>query len=553
MLETRGQDVKLQEENTQQTLPESQGRDWALSVLARADEAAAEADSAVMVESMLDLMLEVSQAGAANFFQLDPGTDEFVITQMRGGAESQFMVGLRFNRQQVLPGISPFDAKVMVVGDLPSEPEWLRAVDPERTVRKTNIITIPISIKERTLGVIHIFNYQRAEIDLLMLVGHRLAIELDHRQEAGSIRQSYRRLLTLVDTLGEVAGTLDRNRLLHLVTEHASRLVGAERSSIFLVDPNTKEMLFQVAYQPPEEASLTPGGDKAAKPALLHRAQPTHWIETNRTSGFDNPQPDEFSYFNRAVITVPLQSGLPVEDSADDHRQAIGGMMVINRQSASFQKEDAQLMRILADQASTFLQVAEMYESAGELFLDVIKALVTTIDAKDPYTQGHSQRVSDLSVSIAQKLGLDETRVNDIRIGGLFHDIGKIGIPDVILTKNGKLNEQEIEVIKQHPRLGVNILSQVKLLEPLAPAILEHHERLDGSGYPARLAGKQISWMGRIVAVADVYDAMTSTRPYRQALCDWEALAYLKEKAGILFDAHCVQALENILALTGEG
>ncbi len=177
-----------------------------------------------------------------------------------------------------------------------------------------------------------------------------------------------------------------------------------------------------------------------------------------------------------------------------------------------------------------------------------LNRLITAIDAKDKYTQGHSQRVSDFSVSIARELGLDETAVNDIRIGSLLHDIGKIGIPDSILLKNGKLSDIESELMKGHPRTGVNILSQVKLLDPMRPAILEHHERLDGSGYPLKLSDKQISWMGRIVAVADVYDAMTSNRPYRPALRGDVVLTYLHEKASILFDASCVHALDDILA-----
>jgi putative nucleotidyltransferase with HDIG domain len=204
-------------------------------------------------------------------------------------------------------------------------------------------------------------------------------------------------------------------------------------------------------------------------------------------------------------------------------------------------------MQILANQTSTFLQVAEMYEGAGELFLDAIRALAAAIDAKDPYTQGHSQRVSDYSVLISRELGLDDAQINDIRIASLLHDIGKIGIPDAILLKGGSLTPEEYDGIKRHPSTGVNILSQVRLLEPVLPGIAEHHERLNGSGYPSHKAGTQISLMGRIVAVADVFDAMTSGRPYRPALSAAAVLAYLEENAGVLFDAACVQALKNVL------
>lgn len=177
----------------------------------------------------------------------------------------------------------------------------------------------------------------------------------------------------------------------------------------------------------------------------------------------------------------------------------------------------------------------------------MIQALATAIDAKDPYTQGHSQRVSEFAVMIAREMGFNEAEINDLRIGSLFHDIGKIGIPDQILLKNGKLNDKEYEYMKQHPALGANILSQVKMLEASLPAILQHHERLDGSGYPAKLAGQQIAWMGRIVAVADVYDAMTSNRPYRAGFSPEDVIAYLNTQAGVQFDEDCVEALKSAL------
>lgn len=535
-------------ENTHQI---NRGREWILSIIRRADVIAGKDDTSGLIQELLDLMIEVTLADSANFFQLDVAVDDLVITHVRGDAESQYLIGLRLNRRQEgLPGISLSDTKIINMGDLQSNLDWLRTVDPVTAARKKNLINLPVTNKDRTLGVIQIFNFQHAELDLLSIIGSRLAFELDRRKEMDVAQRSNQRLLTLVDMLREVAGTLDRNQLLHLVTENASRLVDSERSSLFLVDPATSEMIFQVAYQPPEQGNILVPAENNDKHARYSR--PNQYIQNSSGRQTQthpaNLQEGEFSYFNRSAITVPLRSGPLLQDHAEDSTHVIGGLMVLNKPGASFQEEDAQLMRILANQASTFLQVAEVYESTEELFLGVIKSLVTAIDAKDPYTQGHSQRVSDYSVQIARELALDETLVNDIRIGSLLHDIGKIGIPDSILLKNGTLNNEENELIRGHPRTGVNILSQVKLLDPMRPAILEHHERLDGSGYPAKLIDKQISWMGRIVAVADVFDAMTSNRPYRQALSSQEVLSYLQEKAGILFDGQCIQALDNILA-----
>jgi putative nucleotidyltransferase with HDIG domain len=310
-------------------------------------------------------------------------------------------------------------------------------------------------------------------------------------------------------------------------------------------------MIFQVAYHSP--AKDLPN-DSSDDPDTSKHYQTSHSAvvgHSERPPSLTCQSEGEFSFFNRSAITVPLRSG-SLNQAHPDHKQILGGLMALNKQQASFQEEDAQLMQILANQTSTFLQVLEMYEGAGELFLGVIKSFITAIDAKDAYTQGHSQRVSDYSVLISQELGLEEAIVNDIRIGSLLHDIGKIGIPDSILLKNGKLSVEETETIKKHPYTGINILSQVKLLEPMKPAISEHHERLDGSGYPNHLKESQISLMGRIVAVADVFDAMTSDRPYRPALSVKDVLVHLKKYASTLFDLSCVQALETIIMRSKE-
>lgn len=530
----------------------SSGREWVLSIMGRVDEIAGSTETSVMVEGLLDLMLEITQADSANLFQLDSAADELVITHVRGDIESQYLVGLRLNRQQGLPGISLCNTKTVVIGDLPSDPDWLRTADPVNAARKKNVINLPLINKDHTLGVIQIFNFQQAETDVLMVLGNRLAFEMDRRKEFDTIQRSNARLLTLVDVIGEVAGTLDRNRLLHLVTENAARMVDAERSSLFLVDPNTNEMIYQVAYQPPDQGRVPAIANKTAERAGFSTSEPQVQSSAVRKTHSTYSNEGEFSYFNRFTITAPLRSEPLTHTPAEQREHILGGLMVVNKPSATFEQEDAHLIRILANQASTFLQVAELYESSGELFLGVIKSLVSAIDAYDPYTQGHSQRVSDYSVLIARELGLDEPMVNDLRIGSLLHDIGKIGIPDSVLLKDGPLNNQEMELIREHPRTGVNILSQVKLLEPMCPAILEHHERLDGSGYPAKLIDKQISWMGRIVAVADVFDAMTSNRPYRQALSTQEVLAYMNDNAGVLFDMACVRALCNILARSND-
>ncbi len=514
-----------------------QARDALLAIIARADQLMADVSSTTgLLDAMLGLMIETCQADSASFFKIDEASNELVITNVAGDMGSYYLVGLRFNRDQGLPGILFEDARVIVVGDLPSEPEWLRAVDPENALRKRNVINLPVTLQDRLLGVIQIYNFQQAELDLLSLLCRRLAAEIARQREVEDTRRYNQRLMTLLDIMGQVPGKLDRDTILRKVTQNASRLVGAERSSIFLVEPGTREMIFQVSYQASDQPQETTPDQPVETP--LKRTQPSR------------PKfgADEFSFFNRSAITVPLKSIISMPHSQEgDQPQVLGGLMVLNKQNASFQEEDVQMISILAEQASALMQVVEMFEGAGDLFLGVIQSLTSAIDAKDPYTQGHSRRVAEYAVKIARELGLDEMHINDLRIGSLFHDIGKIGIPDAILLKNGRLSDPEMEVVRHHPALGLNILNQVKMLEPMLPAIVEHHERLDGSGYPAGLIGEQISWMGRIVAVADVYDAMTSNRPYRAGLSKQEVLAHLYNQAGIQFDLECISALDQAL------
>jgi len=180
----------------------------------------------------------------------------------------------------------------------------------------------------------------------------------------------------------------------------------------------------------------------------------------------------------------------------------------------------------------------------------IIYALAATVDAKDHYTYGHSRKVSDYSVAIAEALGVPQDRIATIRAAGLLHDIGKVSIPDSILNKKGALTDQEWEPVKAHPKLGVEILKHVIDLVNCLPAILHHHEHYDGKGYPSGLKGDSIPIEARILAIADAYDAMTSLRPYREQISSQQALNELKRCAGIQFDSELVESFCKIIQLT---
>jgi HD-GYP domain-containing protein (c-di-GMP phosphodiesterase class II) len=190
-------------------------------------------------------------------------------------------------------------------------------------------------------------------------------------------------------------------------------------------------------------------------------------------------------------------------------------------------------------------QIQRAAQENKELFMGSIRMLANAIDEKDPYTRGHSERVAYYSACVAKHMGMSPEEVENVHLSGIIHDVGKIGIEDKILRKAAALTDDEYEIMKQHPTKGLHILEAVPLLKEKAGAGLMHHENVDGSGYPDGLKGEGIPLLGRIVSVADAFDAMTTDRPYSKAMTFEAAIARLKFLAGKKFDPGCVEAFDR--------
>lgn len=198
---------------------------------------------------------------------------------------------------------------------------------------------------------------------------------------------------------------------------------------------------------------------------------------------------------------------------------------------------------LMTDQIQHFIQDLQRSASENrELFLGTVKALAAAIDGKDPYTRGHSERVSRVSMAIAQRLGLSDEECEKIRVSALLHDVGKIGIDDKVLKKPAALTDEEYEVMKQHPQKGYKILSQIPGMKEFLPGMYMHHEMVDGKGYPQGLKGDEIPLMGLIVSVADTFDAMTTDRPYQRAMKFEDAVERIQSFVGTRYDARVVAA-----------
>ncbi len=247
----------------------------------------------------------------------------------------------------------------------------------------------------------------------------------------------------------------------------------------------------------------------------------------------------------RNIIVVPLCS----KEKRDSHfaqetkagNYVVGFMVAVNRiDKPDFDSIDVKLFNSVAGGCAVFIENGALFMDLKELFIGSLKALTSSIDAKDKYTHGHSERVAFISRWIAERVTeiepLEQEQIYKIYLSGLLHDIGKIGIDESVLLKNGKLTEQEWEHIKRHPSIGAGILGVIKQMRDIVPGILCHHERIDGKGYPQGLKGEHIPLAGKIVGLADSFDGMTSKRVYRDAMTVEEALEEIERGLGTQFD-----------------
>jgi len=238
----------------------------------------------------------------------------------------------------------------------------------------------------------------------------------------------------------------------------------------------------------------------------------------------------------------------PIQELARGARRVAGGEYStrVRVRSGNEVGELADAFNHMGDEIQKSIE--EIRQAAARnksLFMGSIRMLANAIDEKDPYTRGHSERVAFYSMLVAKHMGMSPEEVEKVHLSGIIHDVGKIGIEDKILRKPAALTEEEYEVMKQHPRKGEYILDAVPLLKQMAGAGLMHHENWDGSGYPDGLKGEGIPLLGRIVSVADAFDAMTTDRPYSKAMTFEAALARLRFLAGKKFDLKCVEAMER--------
>jgi len=342
--------------------------------------------------------------------------------------------------------------------------------------------------------------------------------------------------LSLLSRLGQILNsTLDHQEVRRRAMEAATQLMKAEVGSLLLIDEEKNQLYFEVALGDREEAikKITLNIGEGIAGTVAQNGEALIINAPEKDPRFYRGADERTEFKTRNIICVPVKV----------KEKTVGVLEAINKKEGEdFHEEDLSLFSSLADQVAIALDSARVYQELEEMFFQTAESLADAIEKRDPYTGGHTQRVTAYSLAMAKYLPLKPAEMKWLKISAVLHDIGKIGIDDQILRKPEPLNPEEFNTIKRHASMGAEIIDHIKQLKNIIPGIKYHHEQIDGTGYPEGLKGERIPIIAKIVAVADTFDAMTTDRSYRTGLSKEIAIEELRKCSGTQLDQNIVEA-----------
>ncbi|MFD1862039.1 HD domain-containing phosphohydrolase [Planococcus chinensis] len=357
------------------------------------------------------------------------------------------------------------------------------------------------------------------------------------------LQHKVQELMSLLEAFKQLNSNIEIHDVFQDILLQMVHVIHAEAGTLWVVDGEAQKIRAVAAYGGSAHNILhlelemgegIVGKVIAGGAELLIEDVPAHPDWSNRadaTSGFAT----------KSMITVPLAV----------KGQVLGALQLVNKKDGrQFTEQDMSLALMLANQSALALHNSQMFDQVSRMLLSMIRTLAKVLDARDPYTAGHSERVARYSLWIAERIGMEGAEAEELYKAALLHDIGKIGIPDDILRKPDRLTNEEYAQIKLHTVIGAEILSNMEPKPAMKNAIetaRSHHERLDGTGYPDALSGADIPLFAKVVGVADAFDAMTTARSYSKGLSLRDGAAELVRCKGTLFDERLVEAFVAIL------
>lgn len=307
----------------------------------------------------------------------------------------------------------------------------------------------------------------------------------------------------------DIQSSLDYKTTLKRIIKIAEKTIDCEAASLLILSEDKKNISFFVVEGEKKEnlAKSSFPASKGIAGQVISSGKSLIVNDVSNSPLFYSGIDKQSGFVTRSILASPLKI----------KGRTIGLIEVVNKKQGTFDDNDLFFLEAISSQAAVSIENSRLYTRLSEAYLETIEVVVSAIDARDPYTFGHSKRVSEYSLDIAKELGYKKD-MKILKYGAILHDIGKIGVPDGILRKPGKLTFEEYGSIKKHPGIGAELITKVSFLNETVPFIKYHHERIDGNGYPEGVKGNRIPFEARIIAVADTFDALTSNRPYRKSL-----------------------------------
>lgn len=504
--------------------------------LRRASTATFEMDSLLPV--LLEMVLETMVADYGVLLQVDT-TENVVLFGVQRGKDgsatplTHVPLTLGYRRRLLTNGRPPL---IRMVKTPPQG--W---VIPKGRGRPMSLLVVPLEASGRVVGLLELARipptppFRQRDARILTAIGHQLGIVMENARLYFQAERRVGQLSTLMELSTILNSTLQRQEVLRRAMEAATRLMECEVGSLLLVDEERNELVFEVALgergEVVKEIRLKIGEGIAGW--VAQSGEPAIVNDVRQDPRFAHRVDAQSQFITRNMICVPVTS----------RGKIIGVLQAINRiGDRRFTREDLDLFLSLSNQVAIAVENAKLYEEVKATFFSTAETLAEAIEKRDPYTGGHVRRVVEISLAIGETLGLGPQEMETLHLVAILHDVGKIGIRDHVLLKEGPLDPEEMAHMQLHPQLGAEILAPIRQLKAVIPAVQYHQERYDGFGYPEGLRGEEIPIAARIIAVADTFDAMTTDRPYRRRFDDEAAVREIHRCAGTQFDPKVVEA-----------
>jgi putative nucleotidyltransferase with HDIG domain len=505
-----------------------------------------------VLTATLRMAAKMTGAAGGEVFLLDEELQEMV-PLLSEGLDKEFFLAAKafhFKRGAGLPGMVYERGEPVYLEDLAECPCPYRK-EVAREKGYLSALYVPLKAREKVHGCLGVISRERRQysqntVNILELMGTIAASFIESARNYGALEDKTQELSKKVEAL-KVMTEIDRGILLKIgnlnelfegVTHLIGRLMPCDRVTIVMVDKGRGGFVYHYGWG----IKVRTKGDFVP----FEQTNATQVVKEKRPILRNNiREVRELLPLDRQFLEEGFLSDLRVPILLED--EVIGLLNIGSKRVAGFRTEDVSTAEGIASQISLAFAQARLVQGLKDSLLDTVKCLSEAVDAKSPWTRGHSERVAELSCDIAKELGLGVEEIEKIRMAALLHDVGKIGTFEELLDKPGKLTPEEWEIVKGHCAKGVQIISPVERFKELIPMILHHHERYDGKGYPEGKKGEEIPLGARILCVADAVDAMMSERPYREAMPIEKVLQELRNNAGIQFCPKVVEAALKVL------